>query len=211
MKTTTGAHIAFCGIDGAGKSTQARLLCGYLRDVVTDIVMHENSRNFVAEVTYTIAHRHGLETGRDFLDEDSYIQVMSFEVLRQNLAQINPFVQRGVTVVSPRTVFDWLAGTRARGCSDLAYKRAEEILLFGGCPALVFWLNTSPSIALERISKRGFDSANLTVLGRLRDEYARLAAQFRMIQIDGDMSEKEVFQQILPMLNTWLTKNTEGL
>ena len=55
MKQTLGAHIGFCGIDGAGKSTQARLLCGFLSTVVTDIVMHEDTRNFVSEVTYTIA------------------------------------------------------------------------------------------------------------------------------------------------------------
>lgn len=211
MKRTIGAHIGFCGIDGAGKTTQARLLCGFLADQVTDIVMHEDSRNFVSEVTYTIAHRHGLATGKDFLGEDAYIQAMSFEILRQNLGRIRPFIQSGVTIVSSRTVFDWLTGTLARGCGDLAYGRAKEILLFAGTPELTLWIDASPAVAEVRINERGFDRANPAYLMQLRQAYAQLAGEFPFVRINGDQSVGAVKAEIQTTMTAWLSSTRQGV
>lgn len=204
MKRTLGAYISFTGIDGVGKSTQARLLHGHLSGVVTDIVFHEDSRNFVAEVAYTIAHRAGKSTGRELLGEDSYIIAMSFEVVRQTLCRINPLVQRGVTIVSSRTVYDWLAGTRVRQCGEAAYSVVKEVLLFGGLPSLTIWLDTTPAIAQERAIRRGYDSPELAYLEQLRVEYAMLAAEFGFCRIDGDGDTVSVERNINGMISEWM-------
>lgn len=201
-----GLHIGFTGIDGAGKSTQAALLCRWFKENGTNAIVYEEKRNFVSEITDSIARTHGIDSGRRYLGEDLYLVGISFEVLRQNLLNIRPYIAIGITIISPRTVFDWLAGGIARGCSSREFKLAKEIVLFGGTPDLTIWLDVSPEIAAERILRRGFDKANLEYLHAYKEAFATLLRGYPHARIEGEEKIEIVQLKVQRVVTQFLKK-----
>lgn len=181
-----GFHIGFCGVDGSGKSTQAVLLCRWLKDQGLNAIVYEERRNFVSEITDTIARGKGFVSGRAYLGKQLYMVCISFEVLRQNMLNIRPYTTMGIHIVSSRTVFDWLAGGLARECHPPEFNFAKEIILFRGIPDLTLWLDTSPDIAQERILKRKFDTADLNYLKKYRLSLESILDDYPHERIEGD-------------------------
>jgi len=205
-----GFYIGFTGIDGAGKSTQAALLNKWLKTRGLHTLIYEERRNFVAEIADLIAKRHGIDFGRKYFGEGLYLISISFEVLRQHLLNIQPYQAMGVTIVTPRTAFDWLAGGMARGCNPRELEIAKEIALFRGGPDLLIWLDTSPRTAYERILKRGFDKADLDYLRRYQEAFTNLLYRYPHIRIEGD-NEIEVIQtKVQYVVGKFLEENYKG-
>lgn len=178
-----GLHIGFTGIDGAGKSTQAMLLCGWLNEKGIPNILREGKRDFVAEISSAVARVYGIESGRRYLGEEYYMVALSFDLLRETLFDIKPFTNMGIIVVSARTAFCRLAGGIVRGCQSI--ELAKEIALFGGIPDLTIWLDTPPETAYQRIIQRRFDSAELEHLKRYRESLAFLLQDYPHIRING--------------------------
>jgi len=184
MKKRKGMYIGFTGIDGAGKSTQAALLCGWLSQKGLYAILREEKRNFVAEVATAIAKTHGIESNREYLGEEYYMVALSFDLLREIVFNIQPFTAMGAIVVSARTAFCRLAGGMVRGCRSI--ELAKEIALFRGIPDLTIWLDVSPEIANKRVMQRGIDSADLEHLKRYRESLSILLQDYPHIRIDDD-------------------------
>jgi len=184
MKERKGMYIGFSGIDGAGKSTQAALLCGWLNQKGLHAILREEKRDFVSEVASAIAKDHGIESGREYLGEEYYMVALSFDLLREVVFDIRPFTDMGIIVVSARTAFCRLAGGIVRGCRSIEV--AKEIALFGGIPDLTIWLDVSPEIAYKRVRQRGIDSADLEHLKQYRKALSALLQNYSHVRIDGD-------------------------
>lgn len=59
MGIRPGAHFAFTGIDGAGKSTQAGLLAKYVRDNFGPTYLFEPRTDLVSQLMVDLAWQHG--------------------------------------------------------------------------------------------------------------------------------------------------------
>jgi len=203
MKERKGMYIGFTGIDGAGKSTQAALLCGWLNQKGLHTILREENRSFVSEVTSVIAKNHGIKSGREYLDEEHYMVALSFDLLREVVFDIRPFTDMGIIVVSARTAFCRLAGGMVRGCRSIEV--AKEIALFRGIPDLTIWLDVSPEVAYRRVMQRGIDSADLEHLKRYRKALSALLRNYPHIRIGGDETiesiQKEIQQVVEEKLN----------
>lgn len=199
-----GFHIGFCGIDGAGKTTAAARVCKKLRDRGQDVIFYDETRNFIGEIAYTLAKSKGLKSGREFLGEELYNVAMAFEIVRRHLSYIQPFVAKGINIVTPRTIFDWLAGAIARECREKEYNIFKEILLFCGLPDTIFWINTTPEIASERIKKRQTDTASLQYLKRYRDGFERVLSEFAYVELNGDLEVDDIVENAMTSLETIL-------
>lgn len=203
MKCNKGVHIGFSGIDGAGKTTQMNLLCGWLRkEKGLAVARYEETRYFVSEMSYIIGRSVGVKSGHELLGIDAYMIAISFEVLRNKMEKIDSVVNSGFTVVSSRSVFDWLAGARANGCSEDVYESVKNILLYLDPPKLNFWLDTDPKIADERITRRGYDASSVTFLKQYRYEFERLASEHKLIRIDGNDGIEIVHNNIINALSS---------
>lgn len=194
--TSKGLHIGFCGIDGSGKSSQVRLLHRWMKENSRDVVLHEDTRNFISEVSTSIARRHGVDLGFEYLGEDRYIMAMSFEVLSQVMLKIRPYTDAGITVITSRTVFDYLARTKVRGCDNKTYEIVEEIMLFRGGPDITIWLDTPPKIAHQRIQSRGYDFSEMKFLENFRIAFSELSAKYNWVRIDGSGDVASIHRQI---------------
>jgi dTMP kinase len=204
-KKKKGLHIGFTGIDGAGKSTQAMLLCGWLSKNGIPNILREEKRDFVSEISSAIARIHGMKNGREYLGEEYYMVALSFDLLREVMLDIKPFTTIGVIVVSTRTAFCRLAGGIVRGCRSI--ELAKEISLFGGLPDLTIWLDVDPEIAYRRIMKRGFDIGDLTHLKKYNEALKELLQNYPHVRIDGNGTIEDVQLEVQKVVEKILFKN----
>jgi dTMP kinase len=189
-----GLHIGFTGIDGTGKSIQAALLSGWLSEQGIHCILREGKRDFVPEMSTALARKHGINSGREYLGEDLYMVAFSFDLMREIVLDVKPYIMTGAVVVSARTQFCRLAGGIMRGCHTI--QLASEIALLGGKPDILLWLDAPAEVAYQRVIERGTDFNELIFLRRYRDALATLLQSYNHVHIDATGSIQQVQQEI---------------
>lgn len=188
-----GAHIAFAGIDGAGKSVQAGLLVRRLSDAGLPSYLMEGKEDFVVQVMQSIAARHGRPVRVHFGSEGADL-AKAFDTLRDQAHMVNPLTANGTFVVQPRTAYDRLALARAAGSRNLAV--VEEVSFYAGGPDVTFWMDVPVEVAIERIARRGIDSEDPAALRRFATELTAMAPHHDWIRIDGNRDVPAVHEEI---------------
>jgi len=207
--TKRGLFITFEGIDGCGKSTQVRILDGYISRLskynhilkTREPYADENIRKKLREESDPYSHARQLAE-MFIADRHKHIDFM-----------INPDLEKGIHVISDR--YD---------CSTLAYQQAqglsfEELLKMHGpiiAPDLTFIVDVPVEVALERMKKdkdrkeqeQKFES-NIEFNRKLRQCYLDLPKKMpyrKIILINAVSSPEEIFEkQIKPAFdNLWV-------
>lgn len=185
-----GKFICIEGVDGSGKTTQAKRLVKNLRSKGYDAV-------------YTTEPSDG-KIGtfiRDFvLSRESRVPIaleaLLFAADRVDHVQadVEPLLEQGKTVVCDRYV-----------CSSLAYQGAAGLDLdwmdcinrFALKPDLTLFLDVPPEVGLNRLRRKKSVMENAKNLRNVRDVYLGLVQQDRMILLDGDKSVDKVAENVL--------------
>ncbi len=183
--------IAFEGIDGSGKGTQAKLLCSWLRD-------KGYSCHLTAEPT-------GSDVGkliRSYLmveDADARAIALLFAADRSlHLRELLPKLHSGSMVITERYFYSSLA---YQGALGIDFKWLESINSFAPEADVVFYLDLEPEEALDRITspnsfrrsreKESYEKEEF--LHKVREIYLRLAEERENFEvIDASRSIKEV-------------------
>lgn len=188
--------ISFEGIDGCGKSTQARLLAQHLRD-----------QGHAVALTREPGGSPGAEEIRRLLVQGAgerwspETECLLFTAARRDHLErtIRPALAAGTWVVSDR----FADSTRvyqgaARGDLRLLVDQLHELMI-GTEPARSFIIQTDPETALSRVRARDdgedrFESLGLGFQQRLVQGFQALAAEFpdRIRLIDGSGSPEQV-------------------
>lgn len=202
--TSRGKYIAFAGIDGSGKSTQAELLVGYLESIGVQTILQEGKRALVTQVSTMIAKRHGCESGNKYLGEDEYLLCMSFDIMQEISKDVMPYTNEGAVVVVPRTPYCRLAGGLRRGAKNIDI--CKEIMLFDGRPDLVLWLDLPPEVARDRIQKRSLIAPPLIQLKNYRNAFRQVLADIphERIECTEDMTVEDVHCVIEHKVDTFM-------
>lgn len=187
-----GRFITFEGIDGTGKSTQARALAARLRLGGAEVVeTREPGGSPGAEAIRAL-----LVSG-DPGRWSPETEILLFTAARRDHLErtIEPALGRGASVVCDRfvdstRVYQGVARADLRGMVDALHRRTVAIEA-----DLTFILDLDPRAALDRGRARGgaedrFERFGLDFQMRLRDGYHALAAEFpdrcRMVEACGD-------------------------
>ena len=204
---SVGRFITFEGIDGSGKSTQARLFASYLEARGQDVVL-----------TREPGGSPGAEEIRRLLVEGDperwspETEILLFTAARRDHLEktILPALARGTTVVSDRfadstRVYQGAARAELR---DLVDRLHAEVI--GKEPDLTFVIDMPPEAALQRGLAREsgedrFEEMGLAFQIKLRDGFLRLAATAsdRCRLIDGDRSAEAVHADIVELWQAW--------
>ncbi len=196
-----GRFVTFEGIDGSGKSTQARRLAAALADEGHDVVR-----------TREPGGSPGAEEIRRLLVEGEphrwspVTELLLFNAARRDHLEktIRPALEASHTVISDRfadstRVYQGAARADLRPLADSLH--AEVI---GLEPDLTFVIDMDPATALARgLARRSgenrFEDLGEGFQARLREGFRALAAEFpaRCVLIDGDRPEDEVAAEIL--------------
>ncbi|AWR98502.1 dTMP kinase [Metallosphaera hakonensis] len=194
-----GHVIAFEGIDGSGKSSQAKLLKDWLESR-TDVYLTEwNSSDWIHEVIKE-AKKKNLLTPLTF----SLIHATDFADRYERL--ILPMYTTGFTVVSDRYYYTAYARDSVRGVSMDWVKRLYSYALK---PEITFFIRVTPEVALSRLkeSKRGIkpqeagadvfpdlepEEGFLKYQGMVLEVYDKVAQEEGFVVIDGNKSPREI-------------------
>lgn len=142
----SGHYIALEGIEGAGKSTVARLLADHLRNSGHEVVIvREPGGTSVGEgIRDVLLHGDHLEP---------WTEALLFAAQRAQLAAevVRPALTEGKWVISDRTVYSSLAyqgGGRGLGVETVRVVNGAGLL--GSWPEMVILLELEPAVGLSR-------------------------------------------------------------
>ena len=204
-----GLFITFEGIDGSGKSSQARLLADHLKTTGHDCLL-----------TREPGGSEGAEEIRRLLvegDPDRWsaeTEILLFTAARRDHLEktIEPALTAGKTIVSDRfadstRVYQGAARADLRGVVDQLHS-----LMIGREPDLTFIIDMDPETALTRGLARQsgedrFEDLGLGFQQKLRDGFLALAQDFpaRCHVIDGDRAMDVIADEITAIATQALT------
>ena len=193
--------VAFEGVDGAGKSTQVRLLGEHLERSGREVVIcREPGGTSLGEELRRIL----LDPGSGDLQPE--VEVLLFMAARAQLCNkvIRPELEAGKVVISDR--FLWSSVVYQGVVGGLG---VEEVLSIGRVatrgllPDLTFLVDLDPAASHsglddgDRMESRGIEFQR-----RVREGFLALAEEFKdsFILIDGGASIEQVHQQVLDAL-----------
>lgn len=149
MRNGSGKLIAFCGIDGCGKTTQINLLYEHLLSNNVEAVVLKQPTPWYRENIYV---RRRLDENNKSVNPYVLAMLSATDRLIQTEEVIAPLLQQGKTVLMDRYVYSAYAYLQARGVDD--YDWLVEINKFHLVPDHVFFLDIDPAEALCRMIGR---------------------------------------------------------
>ena len=192
-----GKFVVFEGIDGCGKSTALEALYDFLWNETTDSIRVG---------TEPTSYESG-ELIRKALGGS--IEGISSEILLGMFLADRAIHQKEISIATARK--DWYLCDRYI-YSNMAYnakddedmKRIEKLNSKFIQPDVVFYIDTPVETCLDRIARRNGKKEifeNKEKLTEAKRRYDMIADSGKMIRIDGTLSERNVLEEILKVLN----------
>lgn len=183
------------GIDGTGKSTQAKRLADHFRSLGKTVTLSREP----TDGPWGTLLRNSAETGRLSPEEE----VATFLKDRKQHVEevISPALANGETVILDRYYFSMMAYQGARGFDPQQIRKDNEA--FAPAPDILLILDLDIETALERIGSRG-DTANefeqRENLCRCREIFLSLKDEPFTKLIDANGTTDQVTENILASL-----------
>ena len=182
-----GKFIVLEGIDGSGKSTQAKLLVKHLETNFKNVELH----------TEPTKGKYGLKIRQHLRNDDisnKEIQKLFIKDRKEHASEIIKKLKKGIVVVSDRYTLSTIAYGSIS--SDLDIEKLKRMNKQFPAPDLTIILDIAPEEALLRINKdesnrkkEMFD--NLKKLRKIRDAYYSLKNYYPNTEIINGIETKE--------------------
>lgn len=185
------------GIDGAGKTTQARKLVRWFRK--KGIQAHytfEPTKGSIGRILEKMASKKKVNV---------MVEALLFAADRIDHLDriIKPLLEKGSIVVSDRYVHSSIA-YQSITVGDQRW--VEELNKFAEKPDLVILLDVDPGIGLRRIKRRKARFERTDTLKKVREKYLELAEKEGFEVIDANRSVEEVFEDVRSLVEEFLKK-----
>ncbi len=188
-----GLLVAFSGVDGAGKTSQAAALTARLADAGYCAYLDEFNENFAYFALKSVAVRHGRPDIRELFGAENVEAALTMERIRCYSTSV-ALARQGAIVVCPRSPWDRIAAATILGSTDTDFVRTA--LEFCEPPDLHIFLRVSSETAMQRIAARGTDREDPDTIARYARALDELAAELGTIVIDAEPPFAELQSQI---------------
>lgn len=187
-----GVLVAFEGIDGSGKTTQAVRLACHLREAGFTVVLTKEPTTG----PHGAKLRASASSGR--LDPEAEVALFEADRREHVAAVIRPALARGEVVIVDRYYFSTAAYQGARGLDPEAILVRNEA--FAPAPDLLVLLEIPVAVGLARIRQRGDGAGNLfereDALAACAAIFARLDRAY-VLRLDGTAAPDEVHGRVI--------------
>ena len=193
-----GVFICIEGLDGCGKTTQAKMLVRRLKRDYDVIYTAEPSKGKIGR----FIKKHYLHSGRR---ASSVVEALLFAADRYEHVQneVLPALQKGKIVVSDRYVYSSLA---YQGAAGLDLEWIEKMNEHAVRPDLAIFIDVEPETVIQRLKPKKSVMENLETQRKVLEVYARFVERGELVRIDGNRSKREVAENIVTLVRGFLKK-----
>ena len=183
-----GVFICIEGLDGCGKTTQAKLLAKKLAQSYNSVYTSEPSRGNIG----TFIRKRCLygEKRLSTIVEALLFAADRFEHVEN---EIRPALREGRLVISDRYVYSSLAYQGAAGLSLEWIRTVNEHALK---PDLAVFIDVKLETLMNRLKSKRSVMENIGTLEKARDIYLKFVAKGELIRIDGNRAKDEVAETL---------------
>ena len=191
-----GTFICIEGLDGCGKTTQAKMLAKKLRKSRRAVYTAEPSRGKIG--TYI---RNSYLYGEKRLSSVLEALLFAADRIEHVETEVLPALNEGRLVISDRYVYSSLAYQGAAGLSlDWIEKVNEHALQ----PDLAVFIDVNPKIVMSRLKPKKSVMENLETQQKVREIYLKFVEDGRLTRINGDKSKNEVAKEMYAVVTEFL-------
>ena len=196
-----GAFICIEGLDGCGKTTQAKLLAKKLQKSHNAVYTAEPSQGKIG-----IFIRNRILYGEKRPPTDIEALLFAADRIEHVENEIKPALAQGQLVISDRYIYSSLA---YQGSAGLSLEWIENINAHALRPDLALFIDVDPKNVMQRMKEKKSLMENLETQQKVRDVYLKFVAKGELARIDGDKLLTEVtealFTTVLEFLRTFKT------
>jgi len=183
-----GAFICIEGLDGCGKTTQAKLLVKKMRKSHNAVYTAEPSRGKIGAFI-----RKSCLYGEKRLSSVVEVLLFAADRLEHVENEVLPALRQGRLVVSDRYVYSSLA---YQGAAGLSLEWIEKINEHAPRPDFAIFIDVDPKIVMQRLKPNKSVMENLATQRKVREVYLKYVAKGELTRIDGDKPKKEVAEAL---------------
>jgi dTMP kinase len=191
-----GAFICIEGLDGCGKTTQAKLLAKKLGKSRNTLYTAEPSRGKIG--TYI---RNRCLYGEKRLSTVVEALLFAADRIEHVENEVLPALREGRLVISDRYIYSSLA---YQGAAGLSLEWIEKVNKHALKPDLAVFIDVDPKTVMRRLKSKRSVMENMETQQRVRAVYLKFVAKGELFRLDGNRAKNEVAVNLLALVLKFL-------
>ena len=190
------AFICIEGLDGCGKTTQAKLLAKKLMKSHNAVYTAEPSRGNIG----TFIRKRCLY-GEKRLSKVVEALLFAADRFEHVENEVLPALREGRLVISDRYVYSSLA---YQGAAGLSVEWIETLNEHALKPDLAVFIDVELETVMSRLKSKRSVMENMETLQKVRDVYLKFVAKGELVRVDGNRAKDEVAEALYALVLKFL-------
>ncbi|MEM2999823.1 MAG: dTMP kinase [Candidatus Bathyarchaeia archaeon] len=194
--TKRGAFICLEGLDGSGKTTQAKMLAEKLKAGYNAVYTAEPSRGKIG----AFIRKHCLY-GEKRLSSAVEALLFAADRMEHVETEILPALQQGRVVISDRYLYSSIA---YQGAAGLSIEWIEKINEHALKPDLAVFIDVDPKVAMRRLKPHKSVMENLETQQKVREIYLKFVEKGSLVRVNGNQPKNAVARELYMVVKRFL-------